>query len=53
MLSDVLALGRDTNLAAYDAMYLDLAIRHDLPLATLDRGLRVAAGKSRVALLPS
>ncbi|MPZ36333.1 MAG: PIN domain-containing protein [Rhodospirillales bacterium] len=53
MLADVLTLGRDTGLAAYDAMYLDLAIRHDLPLATLDRSLRGAARKSRVALLPS
>ncbi len=53
MLGDVLALGRDAGLAAYDAMYLDLAIRHDLPLATLDRALRVGARKNRVALLPS
>jgi predicted nucleic acid-binding protein len=53
LLSDVLTLGRETALAAYDALYLDLAIRHDLPLATLDRGLRAAARKSRVALLPS
>lgn len=53
MLADVLTLGRDTSLAAYDAMYLDLAIRHDLPLATLDRSLRGAARKSRVALLPT
>ena len=53
MLSDGLTLGRDTGLAAYDAMYVDLAIRHDLPLATLDRSLRSAARKSRLTLLPS
>jgi predicted nucleic acid-binding protein len=53
MLGEVLTLGRETGLAAYYALYLDLAIRHDLPLATLDRALRAAARKSRVALLPS
>ena len=53
LLGDVLTLGRETGLASYDAMYLDLAIRHDLPLATLDRALRAAARKSRVPLLPS
>lgn len=53
MMGDVLPLGRDTGLAACDAMYLDLAIRHDLPLATLDRSLRSAARKSRLTLLPS
>jgi predicted nucleic acid-binding protein len=30
-------------LSAYDAAYLELAQRHRLPLATLDRGLRAAA----------
>jgi predicted nucleic acid-binding protein len=53
LLTDVLTLGRETGLAAYDALYLDLAIRRDLPLATSDRALRTAARKSRVALLPS
>lgn len=53
LLSDVLTLGRETGLASYHAMYLDLAIRHDLPLATLDRALRTAARKTRVPLLPS
>ena len=53
MLGDVLTLGRETGLTAYDALYLDLAIRHGLPLATLDRALRMAARKSRVGLLPS
>lgn len=53
LLNDVLTLARDTALASYDALYLDLAIRRDLPLATSDRALRLAARKSRVALLPS
>ena len=42
-----------TRLAAYDALYLDLAIRHSAPLATPDLALRTAARKMRVAVLPS
>ncbi|MBM3647986.1 MAG: type II toxin-antitoxin system VapC family toxin [Alphaproteobacteria bacterium] len=53
VLRTVLTLGRETGLAAYDAIYLDLAIRHDLPLATLDRSMRAAARKSRTRVLPS
>jgi predicted nucleic acid-binding protein len=53
MLGEVMSVGRDTGLAAYDALYLDLAIRHGLPLATLDRPLRAAARKTRVPVLPN
>lgn len=53
LLTDVLTFGRDTGLAAYDALYLDLAVRHDLPLATLDTTMRAAARKSRVRVLPT
>lgn len=35
-------------LSAYDAVYLDLALREGLPLATLDRSLRAAATKAGV-----
>ena len=35
---------------AYDAIYLALAQRLDLPLATRDRGLRTAAQAARVSL---
>jgi predicted nucleic acid-binding protein len=47
------ALGnaRSFQLTAYDAVYLDLARREGLPLATLDKGLRAAAVKAGVALL--
>jgi predicted nucleic acid-binding protein len=38
-------------LTAYDAAYLELALRRGLPLATLDRELRAAAGNERVPLL--
>ena len=37
-----LDLARQHNLSAYDAMYLELAVRLQIPLATLDRNLRVA-----------
>jgi predicted nucleic acid-binding protein len=40
---DTLALARDRALTAYDAAYLELALRRGLPLATLDDKLRAAA----------
>lgn len=47
----LLALCRSHQLTSYDAMYLDLAIRRQLPLATLDEPLRKAARKLGVKLL--
>ena len=41
------------SLSAYDAAYLELAQRHQLPLATLDRDLRSAATALGVAILGS
>jgi predicted nucleic acid-binding protein len=38
-------------LTLYDAAYLELALRRSLPLATLDRQLRVAATNEGVQLL--
>lgn len=38
-----LEIARTHQLSAYDAMYLELAMRLRMPLATLDRGLRNAA----------
>lgn len=38
-------------LTLYDAAYLDLALQHSLPLATLDRDLCAAANRAGVALL--
>lgn len=40
--SHLLALCRRHQRTAYDALYLDLAQRRDLPLATLDGGMRQA-----------
>jgi len=41
--ADTLHLARAHNLSAYDAAYLELAIRRGLPLATLDAKLKAAA----------
>ena len=49
--SDTLSLARGHNLTAYDAAYLELAIRRGLPLATIDGKLRTAAEAVGVALL--
>ena len=40
--SHVLPLARTHNLSAYDAAYLDVAVRQGAPLATLDRPLQKA-----------
>ena len=39
------------SLSAYDATYLELAQRRKLPLATLDRPLRLAALAAGIALV--
>lgn len=39
------------SLTAYDAVYLELALRLNVPLATLDEDLAAAAGKAGVPLL--
>ena len=47
----ILPLARTYRLSAYDAAYLELAIREGLPLATLDDDLRGAACAAGVALV--
>jgi len=47
----LLALCRIHRLTSYDAIYLDLAIRRSLPLATLDDDLRKIAKKLGVDVL--
>jgi len=49
--SATLHLAERFSLTVYDAAYLELAQRHSLPLATLDRDLRAAAPALNVALL--
>jgi predicted nucleic acid-binding protein len=46
-----LTTARAFQLSAYDAVYLDLARREKLPLATLDDKLRAAAARAGVELL--
>jgi predicted nucleic acid-binding protein len=46
-----LRLAERHRLTVYDAVYLELALRRGLPLASLDRELRVAAKAESVALL--
>jgi predicted nucleic acid-binding protein len=48
---EILPLCRAHHLTSYDAMYLELAIRRGLPLATLDGPLRKAARKLGVKVL--
>ncbi|WP_295401140.1 type II toxin-antitoxin system VapC family toxin [uncultured Thiocystis sp.] len=45
-LTDTLQLARRFSLSAYDAAYLELALREGLGLATLDGDLRTAATKA-------
>lgn len=45
-----LTTARSFQLSAYDAVYLDTARNEGLPLATLDRSMRAAAGRAAVEL---
>lgn len=47
----LISVARAHHLSAYDAAYLDLALRLGIPLATLDGNLMKAANKSGVELL--
>ena len=49
--ADVLSFARRHRLTFYDAAYLELAKREDLPLATLDKTLAVAARSEKVSLI--
>lgn len=49
--AETLALADRHGLTLYDAAYLEFALRRGLPLASLDRELREAAGVAGVALL--
>ena len=50
-LDDALDLARTYGLTMYDALYLELAIRREAPLATLDNKLRRAASEAGVPTL--
>ena len=48
--SNILPLAREHDLSAYDAAYLDVAIRHGAPLATLDKALQKAGRAAGVKI---
>lgn len=48
---EVIALARTERLTAYDAAYLELAVRRGLPLSSLDEALIDAARRIGVAVL--
>jgi predicted nucleic acid-binding protein len=48
---NVLRLSKNTNTYAYDAYFLDCAVRRKAPLLTLDRNLRTAAQKINIEIL--
>lgn len=50
-IAPVLTLARSYRLSAYDAAYLELAMRLGLPIATLDEALKNAAQGARVPLI--
>jgi predicted nucleic acid-binding protein len=50
MFREVYALAEEHQLSTYDASYLDLALRRELPLATQDKALIRAAAECGVAL---
>jgi predicted nucleic acid-binding protein len=47
----LLAIALAHGLTAYDAAYLELALRHKLPIAARDGKLKIAAEKSGVGLI--
>ncbi len=52
-LEETLALAQKYDLTTYDASYIELALRRDVSLATLDNRLRKACLSAKISLLPS
>jgi len=52
-LDETLALAQKYDLTTYDASYIELAKRRDVPLATLDTKLRKACLLAKIPLLPT
>ncbi len=51
-LEETLAFARKYDLTTYDASYIELAKRRDVPLATLDNRLRKVCVSAKITLLP-
>ena len=52
-LNETLILARKYELTTYDASYIELAQRREMPLVTLDTRLRKVCSLTKIALLPS
>lgn len=50
-LTRILELARSHRITAYDATYIDLAMRLGLPIATCDKKLRTAAEQAEIAIV--
>jgi len=50
-MSNILPIAREYDLSAYDAAYLDVAVRHGAPLATLDTELQKAGRAAGIKIL--
>jgi predicted nucleic acid-binding protein len=48
---ELLEIGRNQRLSGYDAAFIEVALRHHLPLATLDKDMQRAAGELGIDLL--
>ena len=53
MSGKIIELARKERLSSYDASYLEIAMRHGLPLATKDRALRMSAKRCGVEIFAS
>ena len=51
VLESVLPIAHQYEISVYDAMYLEIALRLGLPLATLDRKLAAAGSRAGVAVV--
>ncbi len=49
-MSSIMELAEETGLTIYDAAYLELALHHAIPIATLDLDLKKAARKMHIEL---
>ncbi len=49
--TNVISIAKQTNMYAYDAYFLDCAVRHKSPLLTLDRRLKSAAQSLKVTVM--
>jgi predicted nucleic acid-binding protein len=50
--ANILPLARENNLSAYDAAYLDVAIRHEIAVATLDGALQKICRAVGIEIFP-